>query len=126
MVADASAAVAALLGSHTARTRLSTGPIHAPHLIDFEIVSALRRAASHGDVSDETATAALDVWREITIGRHGSVGLLARIWELRNNLTPYDAGYVALAEALGCPLVTTDGHLARAPGLRCDVHVLPE
>lgn len=50
--------------------------------------------------------------------------LIPRIWELRDNLTPYDASYVALAEALGCPLVTADARLAAAPGVRCEIVVL--
>lgn len=125
MVCDASVAVAALLGSATARGRLSTAPVHAPHLIDSEVVSALRRAARLGDISEQAASEAVQVWSNVGIGRHGSVGLLGRIWELRHNLSPYDAGYVALAEALGCPLLTTDAYIARAPGLRCEVAVVP-
>lgn len=59
------------------------------------------------------------------IVRYGTHGLLGRVWELRDNLSAYDAGYVALAEALGCTLVTADARVSRAPGVRCSITVVP-
>jgi predicted nucleic acid-binding protein len=67
----------------------------------------------------------LHTFRWLAITRHGTVSMLDRVWELRHNLTAYDAAYVALAETLQCPLVTGDARICRAPGLRCPVTVLP-
>jgi len=61
----------------------------------------------------------------LAITRHSTFPMLDRVWELRDNLTAYDAAYVALAEAFDCPLVTADARISRAPGLRCSVTVLP-
>ncbi len=63
----------------------------------------------------------IDVWQRLGLERVGVSGLLGRVWELRENLSAYDATYVALAEALESPLVTADGRLARAPGPRCTI-----
>lgn len=90
--------------------------LHAPHLIDLEVASVLRRSVAAGDVSAAQAAAALELHRSLPITRYGYDALFARVWELRANLTPYDAAYVALAEALGAPLVTFDAHVARAAG----------
>ncbi|NEM05423.1 type II toxin-antitoxin system VapC family toxin [Geodermatophilus normandii] len=68
---------------------------------------------------------ALDTWRRLGVTRHPASGLLDRVWQLRDDLTAYDATYVALAEALDCTVVTADGRLARAPGIRCAVTVVP-
>ena len=125
IVADASAAVAALTGDGLARARLGRVPVHAPHLIDYEVASALRRRVTSGDITDANGRRALEQWSKISIERYPAGGLLTRIWELRVNLTAYDAAYAALAEALDCPLVTADGRLAGAPGIRCEVQVLP-
>ena len=70
------------------------------------------------------ARRAVDVWSRLGIERVGAAGLLGRIWELRENLSAYDATYVAVAEALEVPLVTADGRLARAPGSRCTITVV--
>jgi predicted nucleic acid-binding protein len=67
----------------------------------------------------------LDVYRWMAITRHGIFAMFDRIWELRDNVTAYDAAYVALAEAIECPLVTADARLSRARGLRCSVTVVP-
>jgi predicted nucleic acid-binding protein len=64
---------------------------------------------------------ALDTWRRLGVARYPTVSLLHRVWELRQNLSAYDAGYVALAEHLGCPLLTADSRLGRAPGVRCTI-----
>ena len=67
----------------------------------------------------------LDVYRWMAITRHGSFAMFDRIWELRDNVSAYDAAYVALAETIDCPLVTADARLSRAAGLRCAVTVVP-
>jgi len=124
IVFDASAAVLGLLNDGDARPLLATQPIAVPHLADSEIASALRAQALRGEVSAEEARAALRLWAQLGLRRFGAVGLLARIWELRDNLTAYDATYVALAEALGCELVTADARLAGAPGPTCVIRVI--
>jgi predicted nucleic acid-binding protein len=125
IVADASAAVAALTTDGFARQRLGRGSVHAPHLIDYEIASAVRRRVMSGAITGHAGRRALLQWSKIGVERYPAGGLLLRIWELRLNLTAYDAAYAALAEALGCPLVTADGRLANAPGIQCEVQVVP-
>jgi predicted nucleic acid-binding protein len=75
-------------------------------------------------VNDGDARAALGRWARLGLRRYAAVGLLSRIWELRDNLSAYDATYVALAEASGCDLVTADARLARAPGPKCAIRVV--
>jgi predicted nucleic acid-binding protein len=125
IVVDASAAIAALLGTGPARTALSMEQIHAPHVIDAEVASGLRRRvlASQLDASD--GWRALDTWRRLGMTRYPVFSVLDRVWSLRNSLSAYDATYVALAESLDCALVTADKRLARAPGTRCPVTVVP-
>jgi predicted nucleic acid-binding protein len=125
IVVDASAAVAALLNGGPARRLLASEQLHAPHLVDSEVANPLRRTTAAGQLEDEVAWAALDVWRRLGMTRYPAYSLLRRIWELRGNLSAYDATYVALAEALNCPLLTADGRLGRAPGIGCPVTVVP-
>lgn len=125
IVLDASAAVSALLDDGAARSSLATEAAHAPHLIDLEVASVLRRIVASGRIAADDGWAAIDAWRRIGVTRYAVTGLLPRIWELRDNLSAYDAGYVALAEALECPLATIDARISRAPGLRCPITVLP-
>ena len=100
-----------------ARSRIrSQSLLHAPHLIDFEVVSALRAFQDRRRVS-----AALQDFAALRLSRYPGAGLLSRIWELRGHVSAYDASYVALAEMLGLPLVTTDRRLARAGGHRATV-----
>ncbi len=87
----------------------------APHLIDLEVVQVLRRYCSSGDISSERAQAALDDFKDMPISRYPHDILLHRIWELRKNITAYDAAYIALAEALPATLLTCDKRLASAP-----------
>lgn len=88
----------------------------APHLIDVEIAQVLRRYHAAGVLDNTRGQEALADLADLPLTRYSHVVLLPRMWELRHNLTAYDAAYVALAEALGAPLVTRDARLAAAPG----------
>jgi predicted nucleic acid-binding protein len=125
IVVDASAGLAALLNDGPARRALAEEQLHVPHLIDSEVANALRRASATRRLDPGAAWAALDAWRRLGMTRYPAHSLLDRIWELRDNLTAYDATYVALAELLECSLVTADGRLGQAPGIGCPVTVVP-
>lgn len=125
IVADASAAVSALLNAGAARRALGDEQVHAPHLIDAEVANALRRQVAARRLGAGAAWTALDAWRQLGMTRYPVVGLLARVWELRHNVSAYDASYIALAEHLRCPLVTADARLGRARGSRCTVTIVP-
>jgi predicted nucleic acid-binding protein len=103
-----------------ARARLRGESLAAPELIDLEVMSVWRRWLK----DERRARLALADLAEIPMSRCPHAPLIARCWELRGNATPYDAAYVALAEALGVPLLTADTRLARASGLRCEVQTL--
>jgi len=103
--------------------RVAGEPWHAPHLIDLEVLHALRRLAMHHPSKADLAEAARAAFLTLTITRYSHVGLRDRIWELRSAMTAYDAAYIALAETLDAPLVTTDARLGRAPGRQCEVEV---
>lgn len=125
IVVDASVAIAALLSNGAARELLKAERLAAPHLIDSEIANALRGMVRAGTIGGDDGFTALAAWSALGIQRHPTVGLFKRIWALRENCSAYDATYIALAEALDCPLATADARLARAPGVRCPVHVMP-
>lgn len=125
IVVDASAALAALLNAGTARRIIAAEQIHVPHLIDSEIASGLRRKVAAGQVKSDVAWGALDTWRRLGMTRYPVFAVLDRVWQLRDNLSASDASYVALVESLGCVLLTADGRLGRAPGIRCPVTVVP-
>jgi predicted nucleic acid-binding protein len=125
IVVDASAAVAALLNAGAARRALGADQLHVPHLIDSEVANALRRKVVGGEISADAGRLAVGSWQALGLIRYPVFGLLARIWQLRDDLSAYDASYVALAEHLECALVTCDARLARAPGVRCTVAVAP-
>ena len=124
IVIDASAAVLGLMNDGEARAMLATQAAICPHLADSEVVHALRGQVLRGDLDVGAAERMIDVWQRLGIERVGVSGLLGRVWELRENLSAYDATYVALAEALESPLLTADGRLARAPGPQCTITVV--
>jgi len=124
IVVDASAALAALLLAGPARRILATEQLHVPHLVDSEIASGLRRRVAARQVSAVGGWTALDVWGHLGMTRYPVVGLADRIWQLRDNVSAYDAAYVALAEHLDCPLLTGDGRLGRAAGPSCPITVI--
>jgi predicted nucleic acid-binding protein len=124
IVIDASAAVLGLLNDSDARATLAEDAVVCPHLVDSEVAHALRSQVLRGGIEVAAAERALAVWSRLGLQRVGVSGLLDRIWQLRDNLTAYDASYVAVAEALEAPLVTADARLARAPGPRCPITVV--
>lgn len=101
-----------------------TGTWHVPHLADLEVAQALRRLVQKGELPAAVAASALQDYRALGLDRHEHAPLLDRIWDLRDNLTAYDAAYVALAESLEAELLTCDGALARAPGVYCQVRLV--
>ena len=107
-----------------ARAAFEREQLFAPELIDLEVASVWRRAARAGQLSEQRARQALADLADLPLARAPHGPLMRRIWELRENLTPYDAAYVALAEALEIPLVTADQRLADAPGIACEMSVL--
>jgi predicted nucleic acid-binding protein len=119
LVVDTSAVVEALVAREPApglTQRLAEDrDLHAPHLIDIEMLHVLRRLTALGELSDERAMDARVDFRDLALVRYPHLGLIDRIWELRHNLTACDAAFVALAESLEVPLVTCDGHLRNAP-----------
>ncbi len=125
IVVDASAALSALLNAGPARSALASEQLHAPHLIDSEVANGLRRMVNAQQVDTDSGWAALDAFRRLGMTRYPVFSMLDRVWELRDNLSAYDASYVALAELLGCSLLTADARLSRAPGIRCPVTVVP-
>lgn len=124
IVVDASAAVLGLLNDGDARALLGRERLVCPHLIDAEVLHALRAHVRRGELEAEDAAQAVDVWAKLGMERFAVNGLLGRMWELRDNVSAYDAAYVAVAEALEVPLLTADGRLARAPGPRCTITVV--
>lgn len=107
-----------------ARSRLRGEDLAAPELLDLDVVSVLRRQLLNQAIDTDRAELALADLAAIPIQRAPHLALLARCWELRDNVTVYDAAYVALAEALDASLLTSDRRLARAPGIRCSVEIL--
>ena len=130
IVLDASVAIDLLLGIEpmaSALERLIRRPgesLHAPVLIDAEVMQALRRHSLRRILSPTAARHALDDLESMRLARYQYRPLLDRMWQLRANISTVDAAYVALAEALDAPLVTSDARLARSPGLRIHVELL--
>lgn len=128
IVVDASVVAVALGDDGTEgmslRDRLRGERLLAPQLLDLEVLSVWRRLVSAEVMTPERARLAVDDLAAIPLERAPHDMLTHRCWDLRHNLTAYDAAYVALAEILDITLVTADRRLATAPGVRCDVEVL--
>jgi predicted nucleic acid-binding protein len=128
IVVDASVLVPALAdddeSGDRARELLRGQALVAPHLIDLEFLSALRRQLASGRVPLRRARLALQDLQALASQRAPHAPFAARVWALRDNLTPYDAAYVAVAEALQVPLLTADRGIAQAPGVRCEVRLV--
>jgi predicted nucleic acid-binding protein len=129
IVLDASAVLELLLNTEAGRrvgreVASPTVSLHAPHLIDVEVTQALRRYVSNEAITAERGETALEHLAQLGVTRYGHEEMLPRIWALRENLSAYDAAYVALAEVLGAPLLTLDARLAAAPGHQAEVRLL--
>lgn len=129
IVVDASALLEALLRTPAAKTVESWlfdagQTLHAPHLIDVEVAQVIRRYTAHGDIDSERGRTALADLADFGLHRYPHDFLLPRVWELRNNLTAYDAVYVALAEVLDATLLTRDHRLAAAAGNHVRVELI--
>ena len=129
IVLDASVVVELLLRTPDAsriEERVFAGgeALHAPHLLDIEAAHVMRRYALAGELSPVRAAQALDLLAAMPLVRHPHTAMLPRIWTLRENLTAYDAAYIALAEGLGAMLVTRDARLAKARGHRARVELV--
>jgi predicted nucleic acid-binding protein len=107
-----------------ARARIRNEDLAAPEVIDLEVTSALRGLLRAGKVDELRALMALADLRRLPLRRASHQGLVSRCWELRDNITVYDASYIALAEMLGTTLVTTDARMSRAPQKSCRIEVL--
>ncbi len=127
VVSDASAVVAVLLDSGSegqwATARLADAELFAPTLLPYECANVIRRAELGGAISADQAAQAHTDLLDLPIELWPYDLLAARVWELRANLSSYDAAYVALAEILTAPLVTLDQRILRAPGITCSVSV---
>lgn len=121
IVLDASAAVDWLLQTSVGRQieeriYARNESLHAPHLLDLEVAQVLRRLVRESVISPQRAEEAIQDLADLRVTRYPHFVFLSRIWQLRHNLSAYDAGYVALAESVGATLVTRDARLASAAG----------
>jgi predicted nucleic acid-binding protein len=129
IVVDASALLEFLLqtplGARVeARLFRDQDEFHSPHLIDVEVTQGLRRLVRAGEVSADRAAEAIEDLIDLDLHRHAHLDLLTRSWKLRDNVTAYDAMYIALAEALDATVVTCDTALAKTPGHRAHLEVI--
>ncbi len=129
IILDSSVAIAALIDSgpvgEWAESILGSGALAAPHLMPAEVANILRRSAAAGEVTADVASLAHAEFVGRRIELFPYAPFASRVWELRQNVTSYDAWYVALAEALQAPMVTLDRRLPRASGPRCEFAVPP-
>ncbi|HEY6357107.1 MAG TPA: type II toxin-antitoxin system VapC family toxin [Vicinamibacterales bacterium] len=129
IVLDASALLEFLLQTRLgtrveARLLRDEDEFHAPHLVDVEVTQGLRRLVRAGEVAPGRAAEAIADLADLDLHRHPHLDLLSRAWTLRENVTAYDAMYVALAEALDAPIITCDAPLAKSPGHRARIEAI--
>jgi predicted nucleic acid-binding protein len=129
IVVDASALIEVLLRTHAANAvenyLFAPGQtLHAPHLLDIEVAQVIRKYAARGEVDGERGRVALDDLADLRIQRYPHDFLLPRVWALRNNVTAYDAVYIALTEVLDAVLLTRDHRLAGAAGHHARVELV--
>jgi predicted nucleic acid-binding protein len=106
------------------RARLRGESIAGPDLLRVEVMSVIRRQADAGTLTVTQANRAIEDLLDLPVAIYPTGPFLRRVWALRNNVTSYDACYVALAEALGCTLLTGDTRLANAPGTQCAIEII--
>ncbi|MBV9119708.1 MAG: type II toxin-antitoxin system VapC family toxin [Chloroflexi bacterium] len=127
-VIDASLVVDAIQGSVNspalAALKEARQPLSAPQLIDLEVLSALRRLAQTNQLSEADADEGVRRFLSLPVRRHDHLPLLDRVWQLRHQVSAYDAAYIALAEGLGDEVLTRDQRLANAYGISCRVRVV--
>jgi len=128
IVLDASAAIAWLIQSPAglrieSRIYARDETLHAPHLLDLEVTQVLRRLATQGVIPGSRIEAALQALFDLRVERYPHLSFLPRIWQLRHNVSAYDAVYIALAEELDATLITRDVRLANAPSHTAHVEV---
>ncbi len=129
IVLDASAVIDLLMRSSSgnrlaARIEREELSLHAPHLIELEVMQILRKAIARGALADSRAQPAFQDFRAMRMALYSHTDLMERIWSLRHNLSAYDAAYVALAESLEVPLFTLDARIAKATGHRAKIELL--
>lgn len=129
IVLDASAAIEWLLGRPLGagvadRLDEPEQSVHIPRLWLVEVMQVLRRFVAAGTIEVDRATVAVADATDLPADRYPHEPLAPRVWQLRQNLTAYDATYIALAEALEAPLLTTDARLSRAPGHHAEVALI--
>jgi predicted nucleic acid-binding protein len=124
VVVDASTLVAYLIDGgpegQWAEQVLARGDLVGPHLLHIEVADVLRRLEARGEIGPETASLSHEDLLALTIDLVPYAGIAGRTWQLRGNVSAYDATYVAIAEELGAPLATLDRRLAAAPGPACE------
>lgn len=129
VLVDSSVVVAALIDRAAlgawAEELLISGPLAAPHLMPVEVANVLRRLALAGDISADVASLAHEDLVSLQVELFPYDPCASRVWELRSNITAYDAWYVALAESLGARMATLDARLSRAAGTRCEFALPP-
>ncbi len=129
LVPDASAVLAALTidGAYGERARSALaagGHLHAPHLLDLEVLSGLRGLLTGGKLTSRRADQARRDYWDLALTRHPMHALAERVWDLRHNLTVYDAAYVALAELVGSRVLTADRAMAADTRVACAVELI--
>jgi predicted nucleic acid-binding protein len=124
LVLDNSAAIALLKDTSESAQEIRSAEIYAPEVIDLEFASVIRKMLAQGKLGIDEATQLISTWASNGVVRCAHRQFLQRIWQVRENITAYDASYVALAEHLGFPLFTADLRLAKSAERYCEVVIV--